>query len=134
MLLTPTPTNTQTTIQPGFLGQVIGLFTLMQGLEFGSAFPLGITMLIDITVIALINTPLAYAFVVMDQDTARLSLPFLVFIYSFIATWTPMIRAPGLSIAIMFIVIATTYGTGEDVTKWWRPLSATATCYVGVGE
>ena len=91
-------------------------------------------MLIDITVIALINTPLAYAFVVMDQDTARLSLPFLVFIYSFIATWTPMIRAPGLSIAIMFIVIATTYGTGEDVTKWWRPLSATATCYVGVGE
>ncbi|GMI48891.1 hypothetical protein TrCOL_g7294 [Triparma columacea] len=134
MLLTPTPTNTQTTIQPGFLGQVIGLFTLMQGLEFGSAFPLGISMLIDITVISLINTPLAYAFVVMDQGTARLSLPFLVFIYSFIATWTPMIRAPGLSIAIMFIVIVTTYGTGEDVTKWWRPLSAMATCYIGVAS
>lgn len=134
MILTPTPTNTQTTIQPGFLGQVIGLFTLMQGLEFGSAFPLGVTMLIDITVIALINTPLAYAFVVMDQGTARISLPFVVFIYSFIATWTPMIRAPGLSIAIMFIVIATTYGTGEEVTKWWRPLSATATCYIGVAS
>jgi len=47
----------------------------MQGLEFGSAFPFGLLMLIDITVIALINAPLAYAFVVMDRGTAQISLP-----------------------------------------------------------
>mmetsp|Transcript_23502 Transcript_23502/g.48931 ORF Transcript_23502/g.48931 Transcript_23502/m.48931 type:complete len:192 (-) Transcript_23502:726-1301(-) len=75
MMLTSSPTNTQITIQPGFLGQVVGLFTLMQGLEFGSAFPFGLLMLIDITVIALINAPLAYAFVVMDRGTAQISLP-----------------------------------------------------------